>query len=156
MVSGRKTGSTAALSVLEERKARYTCLRKIPNMKPENNTKAVVSMGQRFRKRTSITYDNGIENRRHEEIAFVLRVKNFFCNSYHSWEKGSVENTIGRIRRFIPKGADINQYSDSYIAAVEHWLNHTPRKCLEFQTPYEIMAKNLLFISPHPSGAFEG
>lgn len=156
VVSGKKTGSVAALSVLEERKARYTRLRKIPNMKPESNTMAVISMGKNFRRRKSITYDNGIENRHHEEIAFSLRVKNFFCNAYHSWEKGSVENTIGRIRRFIPKGVDINQYSDTEIAAVEYWLNHTPRKCLDFQTPYEIMVKNLLFISPHPSGAFEG
>lgn len=156
MVSGKKTGSTSALSVLHERKARYTRLRKIPNLRPAVHAWAVISMGRNLRKKKTITYDNGIENRDHEEIASSLHVKNFFCNPYHSWEKGSVENTIGRIRRFIPKGADINGYSHADVAVIEHWLNHTPRKCLNFKTPYEIMQENLLFVSPHPSGAFEG
>ena len=148
MVSGRKAGSTAALSVLHERKARYTRLLKIPNLKPSVYAEAIVKMGSNL-KRKSITYDNGIENRDHEDVAVSLGVKTFFCNSYASWEKGSVENTIGRIRRFIPKGASLNNYSDKDIAAIEHWLNHTPRKCLDFKTPYEIMTENLLFVSPY-------
>ena len=155
VVSGKRHASTAALSVLHERKARYTRLRKIPNLQPAVNARAVTRMARSLR-RTTITYDNGIENRHHAQIAASLGVRNFFCNPYHSWEKGSVENTIGRIRRFIPKGADIDAYSDAEIAAVEHWLNHTPRKCLNYKTPYEIMSENLLFISSHPRGAFEG
>lgn len=149
MVSGRKTGSTAALSVFHERKARYTRLRKIPNLKPSVNAEAITAMGKDLRRKT-ITYDNGIENRNHEDVAKSLNIKTFFCNPYSSWEKGSVENTIGRIRRFIPKGANLNDYSDEDIAKIEHWLNHTPRKCLGYKTPYEIMSENLLFVSPNP------
>ena len=155
MVSGRKNGSTAALSVLHERKARYTRLRKIPNLKPTIHVRAIKKMARNLRRKT-ITFDNGIENRDHAILAKDLNIQTFFCNPYHSWEKGSVENTIGRIRRFIPKGADLRSYGDEDIAAIEHWLNHTPRKCLNYRTPYEIMKENLLFISSHPRGAFEG
>lgn len=159
MVSGKRHASTAALSVLHERKARYTRLRKIPNLQPAVNVRAIKKMTRDLHKKT-ITYDNGIENRDHEIIAKGLRVCTFFCNPYHSWEKGSVENTIGRIRRFIPKGADLAAYNDRDIARIEHWLNHTPRKCLNYRTPYEIMVENDLLLSTsssrNPSGAFEG
>ncbi len=155
MVSGRKTGSTASLTLLHERRARFTRLKKIPNLKPSTNRKAVIKMGKGLFL-MSITGDNGIENKEHEKIASKLKTDFFFCNPYRSWEKGGVENTIGRIRRFIPKGTDISNYSNRDIAVIEHWLNHTPRKCLNWKTPYEIMSENLLFISPNPSGAFEG
>ena len=147
VVSGKKHGSSAALSVLHERRARYTRLRKMPNLKPIVNARTIGMMARDLR-RTTITYDNGIENRNHEAVANDLHVRTFFCNPYHSWEKGSVENTIGRIRRFIPKGADLAQYSVGDIAKIEHWLNHTPRKCLNYRTPHEIMRDNLLFVSP--------
>lgn len=146
MVSGRKTGSKAALTLLHDRKARFTRLRKIPNMKPATNAAALMSMGKHMHCLT-ITHDNGIENKHHEDVAAALSIRTFFCNPYSSWEKGSVENTIGRIRRFIPKGADLNDYSDEDIAAIEHWLNHTPRKCLGFKTPYEVLLGNNLLLS---------
>jgi transposase, IS30 family len=157
-VSGKRHGSTHALAVLHERKARYVRLRKIPNMKPVTMTRALKRMMKNV-KLSTLTYDNGIENRDHERIAVTLKVKTFFCNPYHSWEKGGVENTIGRIRRYIPKGANLADFSDSDIATIEHWLNHTPRKCLNWKTPHEIMIENQQFVSstlPNPTDAFEG
>lgn len=154
MVSGRRSGSTAALSVLHDRVARFTRLRKLPNLRPSVHASALVSMAEGLAART-VTFDNGIENRDHEAVAAALRVRTYFCRPYHSWEKGSVENTIGRIRRFIPKGADLADYSDAFIARIEHWLNHTPRKCLHWRTPYEIMTADLLSMSTRPDGAFE-
>ena len=143
MLSGRKTGSRAALTLLHDRKARFTCLKRIPNLKPSTNAKALTKMGKTIVSLT-ITHDNGIENKNHEDVAEALSVKTFFCNPYSSWEKGSVENTIGRIRRFIPKGSDVNAYTNKEIAKIEHWLNHTPRKCLGYKTPYEVMLENNL------------
>lgn len=155
MVSGKRTKSKAAVSVACERKARYSRLRKIPNLKPKCHNNALKKMSRGL-KISTFTWDNGIENRNHEELITVLNIQNYFCNPYHSWEKGTVENTIGRIRRFIPKGADISVYSNEDIQKIEDWLNHTPRKCLKYKTPYEIMKENLRFISSHPSGAIEG
>lgn len=155
MLSGKRQGSTAALAVVEDRTSRVTRIRKIPNLQPSTMTSALKKMGKSLHLKT-LTLDNGIENRDHESVAASLKIRTFFCNPYHSWEKGSVENTIGRIRRFIPKGANIADYTDGDIAAIEHWLNHTPRKCLNYLTPHDIMTKNLLSPSSHPSGAFEG
>lgn len=157
IVSGKRTGSKVALDVMGDRKARYTRLKKLKNLKPKNNNRALVRMAKDL-KISTLTYDNGIENRNHEELALTLHIKTYFCHPYHSWEKGTVENTNGRIRRFIPKGADINNYSDAQIQKIEDWLNHTPRKCLKYKTPYEIMLENNRFISTSKilTGAFEG
>jgi|GEM_PF-2522620 len=96
-----------------------------------------------------------------EEIAGRLKTeeKDLPYISAKGIYKGGVENTIGRIRRYIPKGSNLADYSDRDIAKIEHWLNHTPRKCLNWKTPHEIMVENCLFASPtspNPSGAFEG
>ena len=158
IVSGKRHNSTAALAVLHERKARYVRLKKIPNLKPATFAGALKKTACNLHRRT-ITYDNGIENRRHEDVASALNVSTYFCNRYHSWEKGGVENTNGRIRRYIPKGANLADYSDRDIAKIEYWLNNTPRKCLDWSTPHEIMIENHLFVSstsPNPSVAFEG
>lgn len=157
IVSGKRTGSKAALDVLVERSARYTRLRKLPNLRPKTNNRALKKMAKDL-KMSTLTYDNGIENRNHEEVALALRIKTYFCDPYSSYQKGTIENTNGRIRRFIPKGADINNYSDTEVQKIEDWLNHTPRKCLHYKTPYEIMLLNDRFISTSkiPTGAFEG
>lgn len=113
-------------------------------------------MGKIFTVMHTLTFDNGIETKEHEKIAKALKIMTFHCHSHASWEKGAVENTNGRIRRFIPKGADINAYSDAEIQYIEDWLNHTPRKCLDYHTPYEIMTARKLLISPRTNCAFEG
>lgn len=153
MLSGKRHESKVALSVLTDRKARYTCVSRIDNLRPSIHNQALKKMAKKMKVKT-ITYDNGIENRDHQELAKELSIQTYFCKPYHSWEKGTVENTIGRIRRFIPKGSDVAGYSEKDISKIEHWLNHTPRKCLNYQTPYEIMfPKQSIFT---PSGAFEG
>jgi IS30 family transposase len=55
------------------------------------------------RMRRSLTYDNGTENALHELTNLELGVKSYFCKPYHSWEKGSIENRNGILRRYFPK-----------------------------------------------------
>ncbi|MBQ0038471.1 MAG: IS30 family transposase, partial [Clostridiales bacterium] len=52
-----------------------------------------------------------------------------------AWEKGSNENHNRMIRRFFPKGTDFSRVSKKRIAAVEHWMNHYPRKILGWCCP---------------------
>jgi transposase, IS30 family len=146
MVSGKRwrhhVGGSNVLGVAVERKSRYTRIRKIPNLRPGNmnifllNTLCTLPL-------QTLTYDNGIENKYHTLLIPLLKVVTFFCDPYSSWQKGTVENTIGRIRRFLPKACNVGIYSDMYIQQVEDWLNHTPRKCLNYQTPYEVMTKDI-------------
>lgn len=88
----------------------------------------------------SITFDNGPENARHLE----LECKTYFCHPFSSWEKGQIENTLGRLRRFVKKRSSLKQYSDKDIAGFIGRMNNTPRKCLEFKTPNEVFNELLL------------
>ena len=65
-------------------------------------------------------------------------VQSFFCEPYHSWEKGSVEQVNGLIRRYLTKGTDFNNVTAAEINRIEKLLNNRPRKCLNYRTPYEV------------------
>lgn len=92
---------------------------------------------------SSITFDNGVENIRYQELG----ITSYFCNPYHSWEKGSIEQGIGQIRTYIPKKADLKDYSHRKIEAIMDTLNNRPMKCLDYQTPNQVFNKYLLLIS---------
>lgn len=132
--------SKAALNVLADRKSRVTLLRKLQRKTAENTKLAILVSLIKYPVHT-ITYDNGSENTDHEEVNKVLDIKSYFCNPYHSWEKGTVENTIGLIRRWIPKKTDLAKVSEREILEIEDWLNNRPRKCLNYQTPLEVLEK---------------
>lgn len=140
IVSGKKTGSKAALAVNLERKARYVLIRKLKSLKPRLFVAAIMDMKKRVAM-DSCTLDNGIENKDHE----LFEIKEvYFCDPYSSWQKGGVENVNKMIRRYIPKGCDISKYSDEYIKMVEDILNNKPRKSLGYKTPLEVMRENNL------------
>ena len=86
----------------------------------------------------SITFDNGLENIRYQELG----IPSYFCNPYHSWEKGSVEQGIGQIRSYIPKKADLKNYSQRKIKAIMNLLNNRPMKCLDYKTPNQVFNEN--------------
>lgn len=91
----------------------------------------------------TLTADNGAENTNHQELKQSLDLDVYFCHAYHSWEKGTVENTNGRIRRVIPKGFSLDDLTEGEIKELEYRLNSTLRKCLGFLTPYEKMVEVL-------------
>jgi IS30 family transposase len=62
----------------------------------------------------------------------------YFCQPYHSWEKGAVEQVNGLIRRYIPKGTDIQKINQRTIDKIEKLINNRPRKCLDYKTPLEV------------------
>jgi len=90
----------------------------------------------------TITIDNDILLRRHKELAELLSIEIYFCNPYHSWEKGSVENANKYIRKSIPKGSNISKYSKKFILTVEEKLNRRFMKCLGFHSPAELLAEH--------------
>jgi IS30 family transposase len=144
VVSGKKTGSKAALSVLFERQSRYTDFEKIPNLKPESNSWVQKEMMEKLTIVKTLTMDNGLENRDYE----TLKLWAFFCDPYASWQKAGIENANKMIRWFVPKGTDINKYSKEYLEWVKWILNNKPRKSLNYKTPLEIMIENNLLKVP--------
>lgn len=139
-------GTSAVLSVSVERKSRYTLIAKAENKKSktvqkvlQNYLKPLQSLSKSMKPIVrSVTSDNGLENTRHKETSGYLKINWYFCNPYHSWEKGSVENRIGVIRRFIPKGIPLHTYTDEEIRNLENMINSRPMKCLGFRTPEEV------------------
>ncbi|MSR88280.1 MAG: IS30 family transposase [Candidatus Margulisbacteria bacterium] len=97
--------SKATIAIVIERTPRLVKIRLIPSKSTHHMEQALISsltdIPPQFRK--SITYDNGTENTRHQAVNYAL---SFFCPPYHSWEKGSVEQVIGLIRRTYPKKTD--------------------------------------------------
>lgn len=132
--------SLEALQVAVERKSRYSRLAKLPRKVSRHMSAALNRRLSHYPKefRRSITYDNGPENHEHMRTNRVLGTRSYFCEPYHSYEKGTVENTIGLVRRFFPKKTDFATISKSELKAVENWLNHRPRKCLGFKTPADV------------------
>ena len=144
IVSGRKTGSKQALSVIYDRKTQYTLAKKINSLKPKENNAAIIEIANKLKVFKTLTLDNGLENIYHEKLQQELNIKIYFCNPYSSWQKGGVENANKLIRRYIPKGCDIGNYSQEYINRVCEILNNKPRKSLGYKTPLETMNNNLI------------
>ena len=87
--------------------------------------------------RRSITFDNGTEFTRHHRIARQLDVQTYFCDPRAPWQKGGVENAIGRLRRNLPRKTDIATLPRAHLDAILAAHNNTPRKCLDYLTPAE-------------------
>lgn len=93
--------------------------------------------------RQTLTTDNGPENQNWLAIEERVKIKCFFANAYHFWERGTNENTNGLIRDFFPKKTDFTLISGNEIQEVENLLNTRPRKRLDWQTPLEVFSKEL-------------
>lgn len=144
MISGKKTGSKTALSVLYGIRSGWVRISLIPNLKPAENERVIQKMIGLFPFARVILRDNGLENREHERTI----VPSCFCDPFSAWQKPHVENANKLLRRFFPKGCDFNQYSQEYISWVEWILNNKPRKSLSYKKPIEILFKNGLFSNP--------
>lgn len=91
-----------------------------------------------FHVRKTMTFDNGLENVQHCRLK-SLQMTTYFCAAYHSWEKGTVENTIGLVREYLPKGMDLTNVSQKELMVITSSLNDRPRKRLGYKTPSEVL-----------------
>ena len=141
--------STAAVLLLIERKTRVTLIEKLQQKTALANSQGIITRLEELPQhlRQTITYDNGSENTEHETVNQKLQTRSYFCNPYHSWEKGSVENAAGLVRRIFPKKTNFADVTASEIAAVENSLNNRPRKCLKYLTPLEAMANECVALN---------
>lgn len=135
VVSGKKTGSTTALVVTMERKSRFMAARKIPNLRPVSFNAAIGDIQGTLTRMHSLSLDNGIENRYHAKLPVLA----FFCDPYSSWQKGGVENANKMIRRYLPKGMDLDQVTPQRLAAIVATINNKPRKILGYKSALQIM-----------------
>ena len=142
VVSG--TGkSKACLLVLSERATREELIYKIAGKSCEYVIKALDRLERKIGTKTfrenfkTITCDNGVEFLNFEGIEKssrnkrTKRTKVYYCHPYCSSERGTNENQNKLIRRFIPKGANIDDYTDEQIIYIQNWINNYPRKIFD-------------------------
>lgn len=140
-VVGRNHKSYIATHV--ERKTRYAQAIKLASKSAEDYVIATLDIFQNIpsAKVKTFTVDNGKEFANFKEIEKGLAAKVYFAHPYHSWERGTNENTNGLLRQFFPKGTDFNLVSQKEIDAAIYLLNNRPRKCLKYRTPAEIFCE---------------
>lgn len=128
---------TSSLLVMVDRKTRFCRLLKLKTKMSdevlERTVQVIVETG-RFR---SITSDNGPEMRSPRLMSWAQK-RMFYCDPYQPNQRGTVENTIGLLRQYIPKRADFSKINHRQIKLIERRLNNRPRKVLDYRTPAEL------------------
>jgi IS30 family transposase len=134
-------GHKCGLSTQYERSIHLARLNKINNFTAYETKEAlkmtVESLPDGFVK--SFTFDNGSENANHKEVKDEYSLRTYFCDPYRPWQKGGVENIIGLIRQYFPKGTDLTSVTREQIFQIQENLNNRPRKSLDFKTPNELL-----------------
>jgi len=137
-------GKQQAIVTLTERKSRLTLLKKVTDRTAETVKQAIIDLLTPFARQTlTITCDNGKEFTDHTAIAEALGADVYFAHPQAAWERGSNENANGLIRQYFPKGTNFAELSDRDVSLVEMRLNHRPRKCLGFSSPYMIFFQEM-------------
>ena len=137
IVSGKE--GRGILLVVADRRVRAAFLEQILNVTIKHVHQAFERIKDRYPEMRTFTTDNDVLLQHHQKLARLLKIKIYFCHPYSSWQKGSVENANGVIRRIIPKGSDISRYSKRFIRSVEDKLNRRMMECLDYQTPAEAL-----------------
>jgi transposase, IS30 family len=140
----RKYGQ--AVLVLHERSSRLLRLSRQPNKAAQPVADSLLHLLEDLPPayRRSLTFDNGTEFSAHYQLTQRLGLPTFFCDAHKPWQKGGIENAIGRMRRLLPRKTDLATLSPQNLDACVLRYNNTPRKCLHFLTPNE------LFPYPYP------
>jgi IS30 family transposase len=130
-------------AVLVERKVRFFLVvrmkDKTASAMHEAVTRALSGLPAGLRR--TLTYDNGLENALHERTNAELGVTSYFCKPYHGWEKRSIENRNGILRRYFPQKHNWGLTTEKKIDKIVNKINAMLMKCLGFRTPAEVFAK---------------
>ena len=132
-------GQSAHLVTLVERSSRFTLVRRVFSKQKKEVADAMIGLLSQVSKKRTLTLDNGGEFADHVRVSQSTGARIFFARPYASWQRGTNENTNGRIRRFWPKKFDLGTLSDQQIAAKIWLLNFTPRLVLGGLTPIEVL-----------------
>jgi IS30 family transposase len=134
-----------AILVTHERSTRLLLARRQPNKEAAPMAR---ELKRRFEAlpaalRRTLTFDNGTEFAYHYRLARELGMATYFCDPHAPWQKGGIENAIGRMRRRLPRKTDLASLSHRNLDRLVAAYNHTPRKCLGFQTPAQVFCEHL-------------
>lgn len=132
-------GRSGFLVTLVERRTRFTLVERTTSKEAREVTRMICRMCRVLSRaaRLSLTLDNGKEFAWHQKITARTGMEVFFARPYHSWERGTNENTNGLIRRLHPKNASFGGIGKVALERIDTFLNDRPKKCLGWMTPRE-------------------
>jgi transposase, IS30 family len=122
---------------LVDRKSKFVLLRKLKTKRAATVRTQLQFAIARIKHARTLTLDNGSEFSQHERLPIPV----FFTHPYCSTERGTVENTNGLIRYYLPKKTSFRNLTQSKLNQIQHALNHRPRRCLGYLTPHEVHFK---------------
>lgn len=128
-----KTDKDCILTLVD-RKTRFLIIRKLNNKSMNEVKKYLVRLVRRYNIST-ITADNGTEWHAFKKVEKLTGVKFYFAKPYHSWERGTNENTNGLIRQYIPKGVSMKSFDQCYCNRIMKRINRRPKKVLDWNCP---------------------
>jgi len=130
------------INTLVDRKSGFVFITKLKAKTTQSTVQAVASRMDMLpiKLKRTLTLDNGFENRDWQGMQKATGMNVYFAHPYHSWERGTNENTNGLIREYFPKKTDFSMISEEEISKVEYDLNTRPRKRLNWKTPLELMS----------------
>ena len=121
-----------------DRKSGYVMIGKLEARTVEaTNRRAVLMIKNAARPTRTVTADNGTEFHGYKTIEAATGSRFYFATPYHSWERGTSENTNGLIRQYLPKRQSMALITQRHCSRIAHKLNNRPRKRLGFRTPRE-------------------
>ena len=136
-----------ALLALCERHSRLVLLARLPGKHADVTVDTIARLLALLPPewRQTITFDNGTEFARHYRL-YPLSIQTFFCDTRSPWQKGGVENAIGRLRRWLPRTTRLADLSEAAFTQAIQLYNNTPRKCLGYRTPAETFDDQVLHL----------
>lgn len=133
-------GNASAVGTLVERTTLFVALAKMADGGAEAAVTGFSTVLNRIdaQKRLSLTYDQGREMTRHEQLTEKTQVAVYFADPHSPWQRGLNENTNGLLRQYLPKGTDLSGYTQTKLDEIAWELNTRPRKSLDFKCPAEL------------------
>lgn len=146
LVMFRKEFGKANVTSLVERVSRFAVVLKNPDRQSKPIMDGLVEglSSLPAHARQSITFDRGTEFSAWQHMKDGLGADPWFCDPRSPWQKGTVENTNNRLRRYLPRKSDPTAFTNRYLRSICDHLNATPRKCLGYQTPAEVFRTKLM------------
>jgi len=125
--------------VAHERATRLILITRPPDRKARRTAQTLAGLIGPWpeQMRSTITFDNGTEFAEHYRLTEQLGLQTYFCDPHAPWQKGGVENAIGRLRRYLPRKTNLDTLTPDQLIAIAARYNNTPRKCLDYLTPAE-------------------
>jgi len=149
-------GNRSAVGTIVERTTLFTVLAKMEKATAESAVSGFSHVLNRIeaQKRLSMTYDQGKEMARHSELTQNTGVAVYFADPHSPWQRGINENTNGLLRQYLPKGEDLNIFSQEELDAIAWKLNTRPRKSLGFKCPAELFTPDAFDFRQHHAALF--